>query len=148
MTQKLLAGANGRRHQRRGTAALEMAITLPVLVLITVIAVDYARLFYHYNTITNCARNGAMYASDAYSPLRNRFASYQDAALADGQSLSPPLTADLITMTSGTDAGGDYVEVTVDYQFPMVTSYLGFGTVELKRSVRMRVAPAVPDTPP
>lgn len=130
---------------RNGAAALELAVTLPVLVFILVIAVDFGRLFYHYTTITNCARNGALYASDTFSPLHSSYSDYKQAAIADGQSLAPPLTVDDVVETSGTDSEGDYVEVTVSYNFTMVSSYLGFGSKMLTSTVRMRVAPQFPD---
>ena len=55
--------AGSRRGPRRGAAAAELAVMLPVLTLLLVIAVDIARLFHAYVTITNCARNGAIWAS-------------------------------------------------------------------------------------
>ena len=55
------------------------------------------------------------------------------------------MTANNVTSTSGTDANGSYVAVTVTYQFTTFSSYLGFGTVNLSRTVTMRVLPAIPN---
>ena len=53
-----------RPAPRRGGAAAELALLLPVLSFILIVAIDFCRLFYAYNVITNCARNGALWASD------------------------------------------------------------------------------------
>jgi hypothetical protein len=119
----------------------EFALMLPLLAFILVLCVDFCRLFYHDQTIVNCARNGAAYASDPASPLRNKYADYKAAALADAQDLNPPLTAaDVTSTTSGSD-----VTVTVQYQYPMITTYLGFSSVSLSKSVTMRMVQIVPD---
>ena len=125
---------------------VEFALMLPILAFALVAAVDFARVFYHDQTIINCARNGAMYESDPASSLRNTYADYKAAALADASSLNPALTTDNVTSASGTDADGrPYVSVTVTYEFPTLTSYLGFSKVDLSKTVTMRVAQVVPD---
>jgi TadE-like protein len=126
---------------RRAAAMTEFALMLPFLAFLLVVCVDFCRLFYHDQTIVNCARNGAAYESDPASPLRSVYADYKAAALADGKDLDPPLTASNVTAAvSGAD-----VTVTVNYQFPMITSYLGFSSVNLSKSVTMRIVQIVPD---
>lgn len=114
---------------------------LPLLAFMLIVCVDFCRLFYHDQTIVNCARNGAAYESDPASPLRNKYSDFKAAALADATDLNPPLTAADVTATmSGSD-----VTVTVKYQYPMITSYLGFSSVNLSKSVTMRMTQVVPD---
>ena len=48
---------------RRGVAAVELAIVLPFLCFLLIVAIDYARIFYFSLTVANCARNGALYAT-------------------------------------------------------------------------------------
>jgi Flp pilus assembly protein TadG len=143
-----------RTARRQGFAAAELAFMLPVLCVILVGAVDFCRLFYNYNVITNCARNGALWLSDQYSngtltPSQSPYTSYQDAALADAitnNSLSPALTSSNISKSTGTDGQGNPTAiVNVTYQFNMVSSYLGFGSVNLQKSVSMRVQPSWPN---
>ena len=58
-------GAGWRAGEiRHAAAAAELAILLPFLAFAFVIAVDWSRIFYYSVIVTNCARNGALYASD------------------------------------------------------------------------------------
>lgn len=132
-----------RQARRRAAAAVELAIMLPLLALILVIACDFARLYYQYLTITNCARNGALWASDPTTSVYSQYSTVQQAALAGATNLSPTPT---VTSSAGTDANGNpNVSVTVTYPFQMVSSYLGFSSVTLSRTVEMRIAPAAPN---
>ena len=79
-------------HRRRGVAATELALLLPLLLFMLVGAVDFARLYYAYTTVTNAARNGAIYLSDPLASTQSPYANYQSAALADANGLNPALT--------------------------------------------------------
>ena len=135
--------ANSR--PRRGAAVVELAVLLPVLVLLFMIAIDFARVFYFSLSLTNCARAGALYASDPTTADESPFASTQAAALADATNFSPQPT---ITSTSGTDAlGRKYVSVTANYTFQTVTGFPGIPTnLPLQRTVTMFQSAGVPDT--
>ncbi len=124
-----------------------MALLLPILSFILIVAIDFCRLFYAYNVITNCARNGALWKSDPYSngalpPSQSPYGSLLEAASADATNLNPQLTSSDISSSSGTDGNGNPTAiVTVKYRFHLVSSYLGLGSVHLSRSVAMRVLP-------
>jgi Flp pilus assembly protein TadG len=136
-----LRGTKG--SARRGVAAVELAILLPLIVFLFVITLDYARLFYFSLTVQNCARNGAMYASDPTGAMLSPFSSVEQAALSDASSLSPTPTVSSLTAS---DAAGTYAEVTVTYQFRTITGYPGIpNQVNLARTVRMRMTQAVPN---
>ena len=142
------------RNMRRGVAAAELALAVPLLLVILLICVDGCRLFYAYNTITNAARNGALWASD---PLANPaiagltsqsppyLATVQAAALADANDLNPALTSANITQSPSVPVVGANVTVTVTYTFNLLTSYLGFSSIPMSRQVTMRVAPDTPN---
>jgi Flp pilus assembly protein TadG len=140
-----------RAESRRGASAAELALLLPVLLFIMLGAIDLCRLFYTYTTITNAARNGAIWASNPYtngtvSPSQSPYATLQEAAEADANGLEPALTNSDVTQSNGTDGNGDpTVSVTVQYQFKLLTSYLGFSTVSMARQVTMRVQPQQPN---
>ena len=124
--------SSNRGGRRRGGAAGELALVAPLLLFVLIVAVDFCRLFYHYTIITNVARNGALYASDPrYQSL---YPNFQAAALADASDLNPAPNVTLWT-------GPTTVSVTVQYQFNMISTYLGFSNVNLSRTVTMRKAP-------
>ena len=142
----LVIAQSQNRHAtiRPAAAAVELALLMPVLTLLLVITVDFARLYYHYVTITNCARNGALWLCDPVAQGTSKYPSVDAAARADATNLDPSKLS--VSSRSGTDGSANpYVEVTVKYQFPLITSYLGFNAQTLTRRVRMRTAPVTPN---
>ena len=129
--------------KRTGAAVVELAVLLPLLVMLFILATDFARIFYFSVTLNNCARAGALYAYDPTAAPESAFASAQAAALAEATNLSPQPT---ITTTNGTDSSGRaYVEVTANYTFQTITSFPGIpNNLQLSRKVRMFVAAATP----
>lgn len=125
---------------RRAVAVVELAVLLPFIAFLFVIAVDFSRIFYCSQIIENCARQGALYASDPKAAANNLYSSVQAAALADAANLSPQPT---VTSASGTDASGNaYVSVTVTWTFQTITGFPGIpNNVTLSRTVQMRAAP-------
>jgi Flp pilus assembly protein TadG len=139
----LRLGASRSTH-RSASSAVELALVLPFIALLFLITVDFARLYYHYTIVTNCARNGALYASDPTTANESPYASLQAAAQADAPDLNPQPS---VTSTSGTDGSNNaYVEVTVVYPFTTISTYPGLSNpINLTRTVRMRVAPSTPN---
>jgi len=129
----------------RGAAVVELAVLLPLLAFLFVIAVDFARVFYYSVTLTNSARAGAMYASDPTTMAESPFANVTEAALADATNISPTPT---VTSTSGVDAAGQsYAEVSVAYTFTTITGLPGVpNQVNLVRTVRMNISASTPKT--
>ncbi len=136
---------------RLGMAAVELAVFLPFLVFIFLIAVDFSRIFYCSLTIANCARNGAVFASQVNNSQSwqggTAFTNVQQAALADGGNLNPPLTNSNVTVSQGLDADGNScVTVSVSYTFQTIANFPGIPySTNLVRKVQMRVAPRFPN---
>jgi Flp pilus assembly protein TadG len=128
------------RQPRKGAAAVEFAILLPLLMFLFGIGVDFARAFYAHLIITNAARNGALYACD--NPTKSTdTAGIQAAALVDTTDLSN------VTVTSGTYSTGGitYVWVNVTYPFQTVTPFSGVGSsLNINQVAVMRVEPTTP----
>jgi Flp pilus assembly protein TadG len=139
-TSSNLPGIRRDCRLRRGAAAAELALLLPLLAFLFVITVDFARVFYFSQVVENCARQGALYASDPKAPAANLYTSVQQAALADATNLNPQPT---VTSTNGTDgAGNAYVAVTVTWPFHTITGFPGVpNNVTLSSTVQMRRAP-------
>src|SRR6516225_6058070 len=116
--------------KRSAVAAVELAVFLPFLVFLFLIAVDFSRIFYCSLTITNCARNGAVFASQVNNSQswQNGAAltTIQQAAIADGGNLNPPLSASNVSVSQGLDADGNScVTVSVSYTFQTIADFPG-----------------------
>jgi Flp pilus assembly protein TadG len=132
-----------RSRSERGVATAELALLLPFLMAVFVGVTDFARVFYYAMTITNCARNGALWACDPINATQSPYTNVTDAALADASNLSPTPT---VTSTTGTDFDGQpYVSVTVTYTFQSITAFPLFpSSLTLTRTVQMRQIPLEP----
>lgn len=131
---------------RRGIALLELAILLPLLVVITFGCVDFGRFVYAYVAVTNAAEEGATFGC-LNSPLRTYpqgswTAAVQAAAVAEPNGLTPAITSSNVTVTPpGTSSPGG-VKVSVVYSFSMLVpgAFSQFGlpsTVPIRRTVVM-----------
>ncbi len=128
---------------RRGAAAVELAILLPFLIFMFLVAIDFCRVYYYTQTLQGCARNAALYASRTM--YANSGTSPEDAArqaaLAEGVSLNPPLRPEDITVTSSSDS----VTVEIRYPIPTIATYPGVASdLVLSRTVTIRKAPLLP----
>jgi Flp pilus assembly protein TadG len=133
------------RHEkhRRAVAAVELAVLLPFLAFLFVIAIDWARIFYYSLTCTNCARNGAVWAADPYAQQSSCYNTLTSATLADAPNINPSPT---VTSTNGTDSSGNsYVAVSVTMPFQTITNFPGVPkTTTIVRTVQMNLAPNLP----
>jgi Flp pilus assembly protein TadG len=131
------------KQGRRGAAVVEMALIAPVLVFLLLVAIDYCRIFYFTQIVSNCARNGGLYVTDSVQATWSPYATMEEAAKADA-------TADLrsqltVTSATGTDTIGAYTTVTVTYPFKTFTNYPGLPqNVTISRTVQVRIAPVLP----
>jgi Flp pilus assembly protein TadG len=133
----------------RGSTAVELAVALPLLLLILLGTADFGRIFAASVAVQNAARNGAQWATT--DPGRaTDFAGAQAAALADAAgftgttavasrfctcSYGPP--SDCSTTCSGKRT---YVQVVVTHTFKPLVSYTGIpATTVLTGKAVMRV---------
>lgn len=132
-----------RRRQRSGVATLELALLLPLLMFLFVLALDWGRIFYYSQILENCARNGALYGSDPYSPVVKSYRSVTEAALAEASDLLPKPR--ITWRYEAHSSGRTNIVVTASWTFQTLANYPGIPTTTaLQRSVRMPVAPAAP----
>ena len=110
------------RRDQRGAALLEMAFTLPLLLLISVSIFEFGRAFEVWQVLTNAAREGARVAvlpgiSDAM--VTARVQQYANAGVLDA-GVTPTVTVQrdsTISYGSGTASGS---KVTVTYPFKFI----------------------------
>lgn len=127
-------------NSRPAAATVELAVLLPFLLFVAVIATDWARLMYYTITVTACARNGALYASDPVAATMSPYKSVSEAAVAEAPNLGQTAT---VTTTLTTDPNGNAaVVVKVEVPFQMITNFPGVPSSQtLTRIVQMRVTP-------
>lgn len=142
-------------NARSGVATVELALVLPFLVFLFVITIDFGRVFYFSLTLTNCARDGALYASDPVTQQHSTYSVYDaggtlnltqsvvDAASAEAPSFLRDKLKEPGNVT--VSISGDSVSVSVKYQFNTVSKFPGIpDSVTLTRTVTMRYAPDRP----
>ena len=127
-----------RRTPRRAAAAVELAVLLPFLAFLCVIATDWARLAYFNVCLNDAARSGALYASDEESRMKSRHATVSAAALAECPDIASSAT---VTWSQA----GDVVLVEASMEFRTITNFPGVPSQQtLTRRSRMKVAPLMP----
>ena len=138
------------RRKRRGAAAVELAILLPLMVLLTLGSVDFGRFAYNFIAVTNAARAGAAYAmmnnytSTTYNTWVNSVTAAAQAEMTGQAGYIPSnmtVTAPVVTVES---SGLRRVQLTVSYPFQTVVnwSWLGLNlpsSVTLQRTIVVRL---------
>jgi Flp pilus assembly protein TadG len=115
---------------RRGTAAVEFAVAIPVLMLLAVGCCDMGRALADYLAVSNAARVGAEYgATHAYTTYT--YSSWQGVVVQRAQQemqgssgIDPTQLA--VTVSTVPESGSLYlVTVTVTYPFSLITAWPG-----------------------
>lgn len=107
------------RRDDRGTALMEMAFTLPLLLLISIGIIEFGRAFQTWQILTNAAREGARVAVlPGYddSMVRSRVQQYVQAGVLD-PSVTPTVTIQrnvAVSYGTGTATGS---KVVVNFPF-------------------------------
>jgi Flp pilus assembly protein TadG len=151
------AHAQSRATARRAATVVELAIVLPFLLFLFVIAIDYARIFYYGVILENCARNGAYYASDypnanyVYNDIYG-YKNLDEAVYKDAVNISPQpkytvtYSASLNGTYGATPVSSGYAQVTLTWTFNTITRFPGVpSSVDMKRSVIMKMSPVMPN---
>ncbi len=126
------------RHQRRGAAALELAIALPVMMLLVILCVDFGRIAYFSIALNNAIGSGMTVATT------HRYTNYTRQSWEDQIRLA--VQEEMQSVASFSDANlqqtvevsertsrPTVVTLTVSYPFQMTVSWPG-----LRRSVVLR----------
>jgi len=124
--------ALNRSH--RGQALLELALMLPLLILILLIAIDFGRVFHTYISLTNAAREGAAFATrEGVNPCdANGIQAQARAEMGDNSIVVVPTYDPSCAPSTGTTAAGHHkVTVTVTTNFQFITPFIssGFGNL-------------------
>jgi hypothetical protein len=122
------------KHVRKCQTAqslVEFALTLPLLLLILLGAVDLGRIYHTYVTITNAAREGARYGTTHPTDTSGIQTSALQEAAGSGIALAPSniVTAcfrydDNSSVGCSSAYNGDRLRVTITTDFEFLTLYL------------------------
>jgi Flp pilus assembly protein TadG len=124
-----------------GQSLLELAIAVPIMLLIMLGTIDVGRLFFGYIEMTNAVREGAEYA--AHQPAAtDKIRSYVTRHAED-----LPVASIAVTCSNGdcgTAVAGDRVTVEATWQFTPVTgqflgAFFGLPRFDLRVKSTMRV---------
>ena len=142
---------------RRGQSLVELALMLPVLGILLIGTIDFARVYYAAMAIDQAARAGAAYGAQTVGTSGDDAGMVQAGLSAANLDLTPAVTAasvhathwcacadgTQVSCTSGTCTEGVprvYVSVEVDRTFQMLFPYPGIpSTVRLNRTATLRV---------
>src|ERR1700722_6034071 len=118
------------RQRRRGAAAVELALTLPLLLLLTFGCVELGRAISIYTMVSCAARAGAEYGathgytSYTYSSWQGQVAQQVQNAVQGNPSFNPSLRSVNVNTTPET-GGFNLTTVTANYQFSTITQWPG-----------------------
>jgi Flp pilus assembly protein TadG len=121
------------RSRERGQSLVELALALPILLMITMGVLDLGRAYFAYTTIANAAREGAMCAS------LSGICTAGPAATVTAE-VSGTLPGGVTTTVTGGASPGSSVTVTVRHDFQLVTrAILGLQSMPIRASATVVV---------
>jgi Flp pilus assembly protein TadG len=135
-----LSTHRSNERTRAGAAIAELAMALPILLVVFAFTVDFARVYYFTQIVSDCARNGAMYASHPDLRELSPYETAEQAALAGADNLSPKPTVTSQTIKDTSDT--ELAVVTVKYPFKRLFPLIIKGDLNIESTSRMRVCPA------
>ena len=149
-----------RRSNQRGQAVIELALTLPLLLVVVFGIIDFGFMFQRYESVTNAAREGArigILADYTAAEAQNRALSYLAASGLNGpiracggailkDSRCAQMTTSTVTVAGSTPAKTvDQVTVIVEYDHehsfvgPIMNLFgKSLGTIRLRSASVMR----------
>lgn len=131
------------KHLRRGGAALEFALVLPVLMMLVLGVVDFARIYSTAMALRSAARVGAEQgATHRLTPLTQvAWDNRVRTAVLEAMQSAPQFNSSNLTIStaSSTNVAGQLsVEVSTEYPFQTIVNWPGLpSTVTLRSRVAM-----------
>ena len=131
-----------RGRGQEGTAAVEFAIVLPILLLFTAGALDIGHMYYMDHLLTNASREGARYAAkytgDTAAPTSAQVSTYVKSTLNYNAFNLPSLTVDAVSVGAVPNKIVT-VTVTAQKQWWILGGLLGLAAKTLHAQTAMNV---------
>ena len=105
-----------QRQRERGQALVELALVLPILLLVLMGIVDFGRVFHGHLAVTSASRQAAREAS-----LGRTDAEIMTAARNAASPLAPEQIVVTVTPAFSARQAGTSIEVTVTYSLEIIT---------------------------
>lgn len=105
-----------RNEDQRGQSLVEIAVTMPILLLVLMGILDLGRAYWTYITLSDAAAEGAAYAALYPSDTEQAIA-----RAADSSSGLIELDPAMVTVTWGELSAGSPITVTVEFEYVLLT---------------------------
>ena len=122
----MLLHRTGGHHSDRGSAAVEFALVLPLLVMLLFGIIQFGFVYNAYITVTHAAREGARMAA---------VGAFDTAAV---KADTVPLDQSKVNVTGPTLVSSDYYQVTVAYTYTLDIPFWKTQNLNLTSTARMR----------
>jgi Flp pilus assembly protein TadG len=130
------------RSRRRGAAAVEAAVVLPVLMIFIAGIIDIGRLPKYADTLTNAARIGAQYG------CANTSAAADSASITalvknelTNENFKTTTSNPTVSVSTVTASGTKFVQVQVSYNMSGTSFFSFFPITSISRTVQMPLMP-------
>lgn len=159
-TRRMRGALGGFARCERGTHLVELAIVLPVLLLLLVITAEFGRYFHTYTTLAKATRSGARYLTTASANGSDDGSARNLVVYGNTEGEGEPLVAGLSTTDveiiregGNVDAGmPEKVTVRIDgYEYVPLFNLAGISgkngaslAVDIRPSTNMRVLTTIP----
>ncbi len=129
-----------QRSSGNGQSMVELALLLPILILISVVTIDLGRGIYYYSVVYNAAREGARYGIVHQQP-DNPLPLDEVGILAAARHLAIGLDQNQLTFVNGSPSiNGNMLTVELKYPFQLVTPIAGIFTGRPDFTITLRSA--------
>lgn len=134
---------NAGQGKQRGQSIVELALAMPVMLLLMLGTIDVGRVFFDYVQLRNAVREGAGYGARMPSDTAGITSRVTSHGIPSGTSVSVACTG-VCTTTAGRPDGIGIIVVSADHTFtPVTTGFLqtwfGMGPIEIEVSASMRL---------
>jgi Flp pilus assembly protein TadG len=130
------------RRQRRGAAAVEAAVVLPVLMIFIAGIVDVGRLPKYADTISNAARIGAQYGcANTTTAADTTSITAMVKAEISNEKLTVSSSNPTVTVSTPTSSSTQFISVTVTYSMSGTSFFSYFPVSSITRTVQMPMMP-------
>lgn len=106
-------------REERGQSLVEVALTLPILIIILVAILDLGRAYLTYIALSDAAAEGA-----AYAAIHPADTAQAIARAADSSGGLVTLEPDMVSVDTGSLSAGSPITVTVEYEYQLLTPFI------------------------